>query len=79
MYRTLEQIPAYLVVMSLSMAGLKLVGHIPELTWLAVLTPVLLVPALAFIAVVLFGIALLVIDAGALIRTLFTRTTTPKE
>lgn len=32
MYRTFEQLPAYLIVVSLAMAGLKVSGHVPELT-----------------------------------------------
>lgn len=70
MHKTFNLLPSYFIVMTLSMAGLKLVGHTPELSWLAVFAPVMLLPVLALIAVVLFGIALLLMDGCAVLRAL---------
>jgi hypothetical protein len=83
MHRTFDQLPAYLIVMTLSMAGLKLLNHAPELSWLAVLAPALLLPALLICAAVIAGAALVIAGAVNVARTVvhtrFTRTTTPKE
>lgn len=79
MYRTFEQLPAYLIVVSLAMAGLKVSGHIPELTWAIVVAPALALPALAVVVVLVFALAIWLIGLIAAFRSFFRSTTTHQE
>ena len=80
MYRTFEQLPAYLIVVSLAMAGLKVSGHIPELTWAVVVAPALALPALVCVVVLAFALAIWLVSLVPAVRS-FSRTTptTPQE
>jgi hypothetical protein len=79
MLKALDNLSDYLIVMSLSMAGLKTLGHTPELSWTIVFAPIWL-PA-ALIAPVVAAIVVLIAIAAAcrIVVTLFTRSTPPKE
>lgn len=60
------------------MAGLKVSGHIPELTWAIVVSPALVLPALVFVVVLAFAMAIWLVSLVAALRSFF-RTTTHQE
>ena len=79
MLKALEHLPNYLIVMSLSMAGLKTLGHTPELSWSMVFAPVWLPAALIALLVAAIVVLIAIAAACRIVVTPFTRSTPPKE